>query len=167
MTSRRTILVALAVCIAATVAPAAASARPAAPACATSGLVVWLDTSGSGTAGGTYFTLDLTNLSGHSCTLGGYPGVSAVDLAGHQLGSAAAKNAHVTPHVVSVAAGATARSVLKIGDTGHFSTSVCASTTAAGLRVYPPGQTASKVVPFPFAACSLLGPIYLTVEALT
>jgi uncharacterized protein DUF4232 len=167
LTSRRTILVALVVCIAASFGPAAASARSTAPACATSGLVAWLDTTGSGTAGGTYFTLELTNLSGHACTLGGYPGVSAVDLAGRQLGSAAAKNAHVTPHVVSVAAGATARAVLKIGDTGHFSTSVCASTTAAGLRVYPPGRTASKVVPFPFAACSLLGPTYLTVEALT
>jgi hypothetical protein len=167
VTSRRTIRVALIACVAAISAPAAASARAATPACATSGLVVWLDTTGNGTAGGTYFTLELTNLSGHTCTLGGYPGVSAVDLAGHQLGSAASKNAHVTPHVVSLAAGGTAKSVLKIGDTGHFSPAVCRSTTAAGLRVYPPGQTASKTVPFPFAACSLLGPIYLTVEALT
>ena len=161
------IRVALVACVAAISVPAAASARSAAPACKTSGLVVWLDTMGGGTAGGTYYTLELTNLSGHTCTLGGYPGVSAVDLAGHQLGSAASKNPQVAPQVVSLATGATAKSVLKIGDTGHFSPAVCAPTTAAGLRVYPPGQSASKIVPFPFSACSLLGPIYLTVERVT
>jgi hypothetical protein len=36
---------------------------------------------------------------------------------------------------------------------------------AGGLRVYPPGQTASKLVPFPFRACSRSGPGYLSVEA--
>jgi hypothetical protein len=37
--------------------------------------------------------------------------------------------------------------------------------TAAGLRVYPPNLTTSKVVPFPFSACSLTGPVYLNVRA--
>jgi hypothetical protein len=35
------------------------------------------------------------------------------------------------------------------------------------LRVYPPGETRSKVVPFPFRACARSGPVYLHVEALT
>jgi hypothetical protein len=35
--------------------------------------------------------------------------------------------------------------------------------TAAGLRIYPPGQTQSKRVPFPFAACSKTGPQYLKI----
>ncbi|MDQ6778933.1 MAG: DUF4232 domain-containing protein, partial [Actinomycetota bacterium] len=62
----------------ATVAPTAAST----PKCATSGLVVWLNTQGNGAAGSIFYALELTNLSGQTCTLNGYAGVSAVDLAG-------------------------------------------------------------------------------------
>jgi hypothetical protein len=40
-----------------------------------------------------YYTLRLTNLATVPCSLRGYPGVSAVDLAGKQLGSAAGRNA--------------------------------------------------------------------------
>jgi hypothetical protein len=35
------------------------------------------------------YYLEFTNLSGHACTLAGYPGVSAVGLSGGQLGSPA------------------------------------------------------------------------------
>src|SRR5919204_6435439 len=59
--------------------------------CATSGLVVWIDTQGSGAAGSVFYKLRFTNLSGHACTLAGYPGVSAVDLRGHRLGREAAR----------------------------------------------------------------------------
>ena len=34
-----------------------------------------------------------------------------------------------------------------------------------GPAVYPPNQTASKVVPYPFLACSRPGPVYLSVQA--
>jgi curli biogenesis system outer membrane secretion channel CsgG len=147
-------------------APARAAAAASTPKCTTSGLVVWLDTRGSGTAGSIYYHLKFTNLSRQACTLRGYPGVSAVDLAGHQLGSAASQNHHLTPHLVSLASGATVTAVLQIGDTGHFPPSTCRRVTAAGLRVYPPNQTAAKLVPFPFSACSRTGPVYLSVEAL-
>jgi hypothetical protein len=40
-------------------------------------------------AGSIYYHLEFTNLSGRACTLVGYPGVSAINLSGHQLGSAA------------------------------------------------------------------------------
>jgi hypothetical protein len=119
--------------------------------------VVWLDTMGSGTAGSTYYTLNLTNLSGHACTLRGYPGVSAVTLTGSQLGAAATRDASSPIRTVSLRAGASASSALRITDIGVFSPSLCGPTTAAGLRVYPPGQTASKLIPFPFAACSRHG----------
>lgn len=33
--------------------------------------------------------------------------------------------------------------------------------TAAGLRVYPPNQFASKVIPYPFPACPHAGPVYI------
>jgi hypothetical protein len=43
----------------------------------------------------------------------------------------------------------------------------CRPVTAAGLRVYPPNQKGSKVVPFPFRACSRVRPVYLHVQAVT
>jgi hypothetical protein len=141
----------------------AAPAR--APRCRTSGLVVWLDTRGGGAAGSVYYKLHLTNLSGHACTLFGYPGVSAVDLRGHQLGRAASRNNAISSRLVTLANGATATSVLQITDVYNFPRSACRPTTAAGLRVYPPNQTAAKIVPFPFAACSRTGPAYLSTEA--
>jgi len=142
-------------------APIAAST----PKCTTSGLVVWLDTVGNGTAGSIYYTLHFTNLSGRTCTLGGYPGVSAVNLTGHQLGSAASRNHTGTPQTIVLAPGADATATLQIVEAGNFQISACHQTTAAGLRVFPPNLTASKVVPFPFSACSKTGPVYLSVQA--
>ena len=148
--------------IAATASPAATTATT--PRCATSGLVIWLETQGNGALGSIYYNLDFTNLSGHACTLVGYPGVSAVNLGGHTLGSAASRDNFHAPVVVTLAAGATARAVLRIVEAGNFPPSTCRPLTAAGLRVYPPNQTASKVVPFPFSACSRSRPVYLSVR---
>ncbi len=69
------------------------------------------------------------------------------------------------PRVVSLASGSTATVVLRIVDADTFPASTCRQVTAAGLRVYPPNQTAAKLVPFPFRACSRTGPIYLRVQA--
>jgi hypothetical protein len=148
------------------VAVGGASASPAAsPTCATAGLVVWLNTQGGGAAAGSsYYKLEFTNQSGHACTLVGYPGVSAVDLHGHRLGSAAGKNPS-SKRVVGLANGATASSVLQVVVAGNFPQSACHRVPAAGLRVYPPNQTASRLVPFPFEACSRSGPVVLTVKA--
>jgi hypothetical protein len=151
--------------IAATTSPAATTAS--APRCATSGLVIWLETQGNGAAGSIFYNLDFTNLSGHACTLLGYPGVSAVNLAGHTLGSAASRDNSHAPVVVTLASGATARTVLRIVEAGNFPASICREVPAAGVRVYPPNQTASKVVPFPFSACSRSGPVYLSVRVVT
>jgi hypothetical protein len=153
------------VCVVA-LAPVATSADAAQrkPVCTTAKLVVWLDTQGGGAAGSTYYHLQFTNLSGRACTLHGYPGVSAIDLSDHQLGSAASRNATHTPRTVTLAAGSTATAVLQIGQASNFPASVCHQTTAAGLRVYPPNQTRSKTIPFPFRACSRTGPVYLTIE---
>ena len=160
-----TTTVALAFALAAPVLGAGArSAAAAATACPTSGLVLWLDSQGDGTAGSIYYKLEFTNLSGHGCTLSGYPGVSAVDLAGHQLGSAGSRSSsHL--HTVTLANGASATAVLRIVEAGNFPNSSCHRVSAAGLRVYPPNQTAAKLVPFPFDACSRSGPVYLSVEA--
>src|SRR5260370_2778085 len=70
--------------------PSALAAPASVPRCATSGLVIWFTADvGGGYAGGYFYTLHFTNLSGHACTLRGYPGVSAVSLGGRRLGSPA------------------------------------------------------------------------------
>lgn len=67
--------------------------------------------------------------------------------------------------VVSLANDASDAVTLQIVEAGNFPASSCHLVTAAGLRVFPPNQRAAKVVPFPFAACSRSGPVYLTVHA--
>jgi Domain of unknown function (DUF4232) len=131
------------------------------PRCATSSLVLWTG-DGQGAAGSVYRTLELTNQSGHACVLFGYPGVSAVDLRGHALGAPASRAAG-TPARVTLPNGETARATLRIAQAANFPLATCRRTAAAGVRVYPPGQTTSKTVPFPFEACTLRGPAYLFV----
>jgi hypothetical protein len=139
---------------------AATSSVASTPSCATSGLVVWANANyGGGYAGGYYYTISFTNLSGHVCTLRGYPGVSAVSLTGHQVGSPAGWDS-ATARLVRLGNGATATAQLDIADAGAF----CKPVTAAGLRVYPPNQTTSKVVPIPFSACPHAGPVWMGVE---
>jgi hypothetical protein len=136
----------------------------AAASCRTSGLVVWLDTRGNAAAGSVYYTLKFTNQSGRTCSLLGYPGVSAVDLRDRRLGSAGSR----TPsgvRLVRLPNGATASALLRIAQAANFPQSACHRVAAAGLRIYPPNQTASKVIPIPFDACSRTGPIYLSVKA--
>jgi hypothetical protein len=157
-------------------ATALASATTA-PRCTTSELVVWLNTRGSGAAGSTYYDLEFTNLSAHICSIVGYPGVSALNFAGQQLGNAAGHDGEHASTLITLASGAaqtglesfqtgnTATVVLQITDTGNYPPATCGRVAAAGLRVYPPDQTASKVVPFPFVACSHRGPLFLHVES--
>ena len=152
--------------------PAAAST----PECATSGLVVWMDTVGQAYAGGVSYTLKFTNLSGHACTLYGYPGVWAVTLSGSPIG-ASNTGGTIKPTTVTLADGATATSTLRITDPANFGTACFLPgqtpapgrpgklPTAAGLQVEPPNPLSFtyKVIPFPFSACysTSAGPVYL------
>lgn len=150
----------------------ARAARPAAaaaptPACETPGLVIWLDTNGNVTAGTVFYNLNFTNLSGHACTLNGYPFLFAVNLAGKQVGRRAAFR-KPGPHSVTLRAGKTATAVLGVVDTGNFTKSACRPVTAAGMKVFPPNQTRGKMVPFPFSVCSRKhGPASLNIGAVT
>jgi hypothetical protein len=147
------------------------------PACTTQNLDVWLNTSGSGAAGSSYYRVNFTNLSAHTCTLFGYPGISSVSQSGIQLGAAAARDAAHAASTITLtsarsAAGLekstshnTATAILQITVAENFPISACAAITAAGLRVYPPGQKESSVIPFPFVACAKSGPRFLHVEA--
>ncbi len=140
----------------------------ATPSCQTAGLVVWINTQGNGTAGTIFYTLNFTNLSGHPCLLHGFPGVSAVNLRGRTLGKAAGRDSGQTVRTVTLTNGHTAHAVLGIVDIGALPPTTCPPTTAAGLRVFPPNQTASKVIPFPFPACGRSGgPGFLRIRPVT
>jgi hypothetical protein len=145
----------------------AAPAAAAPPSCKTAGLVIWLDTNGNGTAGTIFYTLNFTNLSGHTCTLRGFPGVSAVNLSGHMMGKAASRDSGQTVKTVTLGNGKSAKATLGLVDVGALPQGACNPATAAGLRVFPPNQTSSKVIPFPFQGCSHAGPSFLRIRAVT
>ena len=149
----------------ATVGSAHSAAAATPPACATAGLVIWLNTDGDHAAGSSYYKLEFTNLSGHACTLQGFPGVSALSLAGRQLGKPAARARTGTPRQIRLANTATAVAVLRLVSVQNFPAASCRPVTAAAFRVYPPNQTASRTVPFPFGSCSRSGPVFLFVRA--
>jgi hypothetical protein len=146
----------------------ALAARPAAAAvptrCGTAALTAWLGIPGDGFAGGVNYQLELSNTSGRTCTLYGFPGVSALGPGGHQLGSAAGRDHADANRLVTLGRGATAHAVLRISDVTAFPPSACAETRAVALRIYPPGATRSLKVPFTFLACSKSGPVYLHVR---
>lgn len=141
--------------LAATGSAAAPATTVSTPGCSTAGLVSWI-TYDQGAAGTFYYSLDFTNLSGHACTLRGHPGVSAVSLSGGQVGAQATwgNPGNAKLRTVKLGNGATATAVLALTDVGVFPPRACHQVMAAGLRVYPPGQRASKLIPYPFSACS-------------
>ncbi len=135
--------------------PTASAVAAGPPHCKTSGLVIWSNNgAGGGTAGSVFYKIKLTNLSGHTCTLTGFPRVAAVNLAGRRIGASAQHEAGQKPKTVKLANGSTASAQLRIVDASNFSPSACHPVTAAGLRVTPPGQSKSKLVPLPFATCA-------------
>ncbi len=130
---------------------ASASSVPGVPHCSTS------DLSGSiagtsGAAGSTYETLELMNHSSAPCTLSGYPGVSLVDASGNQLGQPATRDTSRAVTVVTLSGHGSAYSVLRFPNPDNFSAGQC-SAEATNLRVYPPGQTQSLLVPSKHKAC--------------
>jgi hypothetical protein len=144
--------------LAATSSPAPVTAASI-PGCSTAGLVAWISYD-QGAAGTFYYSLNFTNLSGRACTLRGHPGVSAVGLNSAQVGARArwGHPGNAKLRTVKLGNGATATAVLAITDVGVFPAKTCRQVMAAGLRVYPPGQSASKVIPYPFGACSTRQP---------
>jgi peptidylprolyl isomerase len=143
-----------------------ANARAAvAPRCRTAGLVMWLNAEGSGTAGSFYYKLEFVNLSGRTCTLAGYPGVAAVNLSGRQVGASAKREATGRSRTVTLVPGGEATAIVRVVDVGALPSS-CRPRTVAGFRVYPPGETASKVVPYPFRTCANVHERAISVRAL-
>jgi hypothetical protein len=150
----------------ATAAPARPAAHAIVPGCETPGLVIWLDTNGNAGAGSVFYNLKFTNLSGHKCTLNGFPFINAVSLTGSLLGHRAAFSGG-PGNQITLGQGQTGTAVLQIVNVLNIPASQCKPVTAAGFRVFPPNQTRAKVLPFPFGACSANGPVFMFVKPVT
>jgi Protein of unknown function (DUF4232) len=136
-----------------------------APACTAFGLGVWVAVGqGNGAAGTIYYPLEFTNLSGHTCALFGFPGVSAVDGHGNQLGSPANWEGTTSPRTVILAPGATAHTMLAYHDAAVTTEPGCDPVNSAVLlKVYPPGEHSATYAAYDFQSCSRKGVRYLSI----
>ncbi len=141
---------------AALVASAASGAPAAVASCTAAETEVWAAVEGDGTAGTTYYELEVSNVGHQACTLHGYPSVWAVSLSGQQIGKPASHRG--VPSTVTLRPGATSHAVLGVVDTG----ALCGGpgVAAEGLRVVPPGETlpepageADEAENFPLQVC--------------
>jgi Protein of unknown function (DUF4232) len=151
---------------AATSSSTAPTGAAAIPRCTAGDLGVWIAVSqGNGAAGTIYFPLQFTNLSRHTCSLLGYPGVSALDRNGRQLGSPANWSSLAGARTVDLAPGATAHTLLGYHDAAVTTEPGCDPVfSTALLRVYPPDQRQATYAEFSLEACSHAGPIYMSVQ---
>jgi Domain of unknown function (DUF4232) len=132
-------------------APAGATAPPG---CATSALTVAIGQE-NGAAGSIYYPLEFRNVSGASCTLFGYPGVSfATGIGGRQLGGAAVRNPAFAAQLVTLAPGATAHASLQVVVAQNYPASICDPVTAHWLRIFPPNQFAPLYLSFTAVTCT-------------
>ena len=165
------------------------------PVCPTSGLEAWLGlgaasaAGGAGGAGGagavgggspgnagppgaypgheTYYTLEFTNVSNRTCSLFGYPEVSAYrdsPAAGRPIGGTAIRDTSVRPKPVMLEPGATAHAVLRVA--GDTEPAGCAEVTAEELRITLPRQARPSLVPAHIPVCSQRGHASLSVQAI-
>jgi hypothetical protein len=96
-------------------------------------------------AGHSYETVDFINVSGRSCDLYGYPGVSFASQAGATIGRPAQRSGGAAVNVI-VAPGGTAHAWLNVADATAYPAAKCHVVTARRLRVFPPGQAAASYV---------------------
>ena len=138
---------------AASSASAASTAPAAISKCSAGNLAVWVNAdSDNGTAGTTFFTLDYTNTGRSTCSLDGYPGVSATTLTGAQIGRAATRNNSTPARVINLAPGATAHSNLGYHDI--LIEPSCKERTASFLKVFAPNDTVARHAFFPLTMCA-------------
>ena len=134
----------------ATTAASAAPSRPAVAPCHSGAMRVWTGSPGDGFAGGITWQLEISNIGHHACTLFGYPGVSAVNGNGHQVGLPASHSGHESS--VTIPAGGTSHVVLTVEDPG----AACPNShpvRGAQLRVFAPNQFGAERTPFQVLVC--------------
>jgi len=169
--SRGRMLAAIAIASAAILLPAVAlassagattGAAPAISRCLVTQVTPWLGIPGDQSAGSTTYQLEISNISGRSCTLYGYPGVLATRDTS-QLGSPAGRDSSHPSRLLTLRPGFTVHVILRIADVYNYTPATCKPEQATSLRVYAPGDFGSHYIPFTFEACSKKGPVYLDV----
>jgi Protein of unknown function (DUF4232) len=121
--------------------------------CTTSELSASLGQGDAG-AGSVFRPLIFTNTGSRTCELRGFPGVSYVaGDDGHQVGPAADMSGERGPQV-PIPPGGTAVAQLRLVNALSFDEAVCKPTPVRGLRIYPPGDTASLFVPMDGTGCA-------------
>jgi len=151
----------------ASAAPAAASSAKLIPVCTAQDLSVWVNISlMQGAAGTWYYPLEFTNDSNHTCRTWGWPGVSALNATGHQLGDAAQRSSLYAPHWVNIPAGGTAHALFSYA-AALVNTSGCKPVQSSMLRVYAPNQRNTDIGFFALPSCTVGGRhVYLRVSAI-
>ena len=112
---------------------------------------IWLGLgNGGGGAGTIFYPLEFSNIGHRTCSLLGYPGVTAVTASGKQIGQPAVPGGR--KRLVVLRHGWTENAILGIVDAGNIAG--CRIRTGALLKVFAPGQRAWQVIPgFTFTAC--------------
>ncbi|GIG30288.1 DUF4232 domain-containing protein [Cellulomonas marina] len=115
--------------------------------CTSAVLTGSLGAGGGGAAGSVTPDVVLTNTGTVPCTLQGWPGVSLVGGGdGTQIGAPAVLDRTSEHPTVTLAPGGTALAALRIARADDYDAAACDPQPADGLRVYPPGDTASLFV---------------------
>jgi hypothetical protein len=108
---------------------------------------------GDAGAGTVYRSLVFTNVSGHTCTIQGFPGVSYVGGAdGHQVGQPAVRVGDKGP-AITLNKGETASAAIGFVNVQNFDTVTCQPQPVRGLRIYPPQETASLFIGMSATGC--------------
>jgi hypothetical protein len=113
--------------------------------CKTADLKVTLG-AGEGAAGSQYRPLRITNDAGSACYLYGFPGVSIIDGEGQQVGKPADRYGPQASGRVVLKPGQREQVTLRIVNAENYGDQ-CHLVDATGIRVYPPGEKHSAVVP--------------------
>jgi hypothetical protein len=104
-------------------------------------------------AGTAYRELVFTNTSSQPCTMQGYPGASFIDGRGAQIGAPVPRMTGAGG-LVNLGPGGTAAALIAYHDVYVATFPDCRPVTAAGIRAYPPDETASLTVATSILACA-------------
>jgi len=134
--------------------PSAPTTQAGPQPCPTRGLSVYLGLS-QGATGHIYQVIDFKNISGVTCTLYGYPGVSfASGSPVRQVGIAADEDPNTARVLVTLAPGAVANALLVYTQAGFYPPARCLPVNTTDLQIYPPNQTTPTYVAYNSQICS-------------
>lgn len=125
-----------------------AASQASAPACISNHTLVWFGEPADAAGPDIFVPLEFSNTGTTTCTLFGYPGVSAIDDNGNQVGLPATHSG--AKHLITMAPGETAHVLLTVTQ-GAF---VCSNpVNATELRVFAPNQVKAELVPLATTGC--------------